>query len=131
MGERESTVSNKTILIIDDEDDLIKALTVRLNDAGYTVLSARDGFEGLNLARKEEPDLILLDLMLPKIDGFKVARFLKFDESYKNIPIIMLTARAEEEDKVLGMQTGADLYVTKPFDDEMLLVAIDKLIQKK
>jgi len=124
-------VSNKTILIIDDEDDLIKALTVRLNDAGYTVLSARDGFEGLNLARKEEPDLILLDLMLPKIDGFKVARFLKFDESYKNIPIIMLTARAEEEDKVLGMQTGADLYVTKPFDDEMLLVAIDKLIQKK
>ena len=131
MGERESTVSNKTILIIDDEDDLIKALTVRLNDAGYSVLSARDGFEGLNFARKEEPDLILLDLMLPKIDGFKVARFLKFDESYKNIPIIMLTARAEEEDKVLGMQTGADLYVTKPFDDEMLLVAIDKLIQKK
>lgn len=118
----------KKILIIDDEDDFVKALTVRLNSAGYDVISAHDGIEGLNIARNNEPDLILLDLMIPKMNGYKVARFLKFDESYKQIPIIMLTARAEEEDKKLGKETGADMYITKPFDNVELLKSISELI---
>ena len=118
----------KKILIIDDEDDFVKALTVRLNSAGYDVISAHDGIEGLNIARNNEPDLILLDLMIPKMNGYKVARFLKFDESYKQIEIIMLTARAEEEDKKLGKETGADMYITKPFDNVELLKSISELI---
>ena len=120
--------SNKTILIIDDEADLVEALTVRLNEAGYNIISAHDGLEGYNKARSEMPDLIILDLLLPKISGFKVSRFLKFDDNYKQIPIIILTARAEEEDKNLGMETGADLYITKPFDNDDLLDSIKKII---
>ncbi|RKY86543.1 two-component system response regulator [candidate division KSB1 bacterium] len=118
----------KKILIIDDEPDLVKALKVRFQNEGYNVISAKDGAEGLEKARKENPDLIILDLMLPKIDGFRVCRFIKFDESYKHIPIIMLTARIEEEDKKLGFETGADYYMTKPFDNQKLMDVIKKFI---
>jgi DNA-binding response OmpR family regulator len=90
---------------------------------GWDVLVAHNGEEGLNQARKENPDLILLDLMLPKLDGYKVCRLLKFDERYKHIPILMLTAKTQEKDKIIGKETGADEYITKPFD-------MDELIKK-
>lgn len=118
----------KKILIIDDEPGLLKALTVRLESEGYEIDTAKDGFEGLNKARATGPDLIVLDLMLPKINGFKVARMLKFDDNYKNIPIIMLSARSEDADKELGKETGGDVYMEKPYNEEDFIEAVGKLI---
>ncbi len=99
--------------------------TVRfpLEMEGFEVLVSYNGVDALDQGRKECPDLILLDLMLPKLDGYKVCRLLKFDERYKHIPILMLTAKTQEKDVLLGIETGADDYITKPFD-------IDKLIKK-
>jgi DNA-binding response OmpR family regulator len=84
----------------------------------------------LNQARREIPDLILLDLMLPKLDGYKVCRLLKFDERYKHIPILMLTAKTQEKDKILGMETGADEYFTKPFEMDHLLQKVKAYLSK-
>ena len=120
----------KRILLVDDEADLVKVVKFRLESKGYEVLSAFDGQEGLAKARKEKPDLIILDLMLPKMEGYKVCRMLKFDEKYKNIPIIMFTARAQDFDKKVGYEVGADEYVTKPFDQEVLLGKIKDLLEK-
>jgi len=103
------------ILIIDDEPDLVTMVTLRLEANGYQVIFACDGQEGLGKARNEKPDLIILDLMLPKIDGYKVCRLLKFDEKYKKIPVILFTARAQESDIKVGEDVGADAYLTKPF----------------
>ncbi len=118
----------KKILVVEDEPELVKALEVRLKTQNYEVVTALDGEEGLRKAREENPDLIILDIMLPKMDGYKVSRMLKFDESYKHIPIIMLTAKAEQEDKVLGEETGADEYMTKPFEWEHLAKKIKELL---
>jgi two-component system alkaline phosphatase synthesis response regulator PhoP len=116
-------MSPKKILVIDDEIDLVETLRFPLETEGFHVLVSYNGEDGLNQARKENPDLILLDLMLPKLDGYKVCRLLKFDERYKHIPIFMLTAKTQEKDKILGKETGADEYLTKPFD-------LDELIDK-
>lgn len=114
-------MSPKRILIVDDEPDLVETLRFPLEMEGYQVLVADNGEMGLNLARKERPDLIILDLMLPKLDGYKVCRLLKFDERFKEIPVLMVTAKTQEKDRLLGKETGADEYVTKPFDIEQLL----------
>lgn len=124
-------MKSQKILIIDDELDLIETIRFPLELEGYQVLVAHNGEDGLNLARKENPDLILLDLMLPKLDGYKVCRFLKFDERYKHIPILMLTARSQEKDRLLGKETGADEYITKPFDLEDLIHKVQKYISKE
>jgi two-component system alkaline phosphatase synthesis response regulator PhoP len=124
-------MSSPKILIIDDEVDLVETIRFPLELQGYQVLVAYNGEEGLHLARKESPDLILLDLMLPKIDGYKICRLLKFDEKYKHIPIIMLTARSQEKDRLLGKETGADEYITKPFEMADLLSQIKKYISPK
>lgn len=116
------------ILIVDDEPELVKAIQIRLEQAGYETLVAYDGQEGLEKAKKEKPDLIILDLMIPKVDGYKVCRMLKFDEKYKKIPIIMLTARAQESDAKLGLETGADAFITKPFQYEVVLAKIKELL---
>lgn len=116
-------MSKKRILVVDDEVDLVETVRFSIELEGYDVLVAYNGEEGLNQARKENPDLILLDLMLPKLDGYKVCRLLKFDERYKNIPILMLTAKTQDKDKAIGMETGADEYITKPFE-------IDELVKK-
>lgn len=123
-------MANKTILIIDDEEDMIYAITLQFQAAGFKVISAADGQEGLEKVRKEKPDLIVLDLMLPKMDGYKVSRMLKFDERYKNIPIVMLTSRNQESDKQLGFEVGVDAYITKPFDPRSLVETIEKLLGK-
>ena len=121
-------MADKKILVVDDEPELVKALDVRLKQEGFDVLTALDGEEGLNKARQEKPDLIILDVMLPKLDGYKVSRLLKFDKDYKHIPVIMLTAKIEEEDKALGEETGADEYVTKPFEWEELLKKVKEYL---
>ena len=121
--------SNK-ILIVDDEEDLVMMLKMRLEAAGYQTVAAHDGQAALEATRKEKPDLIILDLMLPKIDGYKVCRLLKFDEKYKNIPIIMFSARAQDADKELGEEVGANAYITKPFEPQVLLAKIHELLKK-
>lgn len=121
-------MDKKRILIVDDEEDIVNVLRFRLEANNYAVLSASDGQEGLNKARAEKPDLIILDLTLPKLDGYKVCRMLKFDESYKSIPIIMFTARAQKKDEELGMEMGADAYIAKPFEPEVLLGKIKELL---
>lgn len=120
-------MAKKKILIVEDENDLVEALTLRLEANNYEVLKAYDGQQGLDRAKKDRPDLIILDLMLPKIDGYKVCRLLKFDEKYKKIPVILFTARAQESDKKLGEEVGADAYIIKPFEPKVLLDKIAEL----
>src|SRR3990170_3318351 len=120
----------KKILIVDDEADLVETIRFPLEMEGYQVLVSFNGEDALNKARKETPDLILLDLMLPKLDGYKVCRLLKFDERYKHIPILMLTAKTQEKDKILGKETGADEYITKPFDMDDLVEKIRAYLNK-
>lgn len=120
----------KKILVVDDEADLVKTIQFSLEAEGYKVLASYNGEDALNQARKEAPDLILLDIMLPKLDGYKVCRLLKFDEQHKNIPILMLTAKTQEKDKLLGKETGADEYITKPFDIEELMRKVKAYLNK-
>jgi len=121
----------KTILVVDDEPDVAQLLSLILKTDGYNVLVAVDGQEALERARKEAPDLILLDVMLPKLDGYRVARMLKFDENYKHIPIIMLTAKIQEKDKKTGMEMGADDYLTKPFEIPILQQKVREILARK
>ena len=123
-------MSSKKILIVDDEVDLVETVRFPLEMEGYHVLVSYNGEDALNQARKENPDLILLDLMLPKLDGYKVCRLLKFDDRYKHIPILMLTAKTQERDKALGMETGANEYITKPFEMDDLLKKVKAYLNK-
>jgi two-component system alkaline phosphatase synthesis response regulator PhoP len=123
-------MSPKKILVVDDEVDLVETLRFPLEMEGFNVLVSFNGEDALHQARKENPDLILLDLMLPKLDGYKVCRLLKFDERYKHIPILMLTAKTQEKDKVLGKETGADEYITKPFDIDELMKKVKGYLNK-
>ena len=116
----------KKILIVDDEQDIVESLRFILEGYNYACYCAYNGEDGLNMAREIEPDLIILDVMMPRINGYKISRLLKFDKKYRDIPILMITARSQEEDKLIGEETGANEYITKPFDlDEVL-----KLVQK-
>lgn len=117
----------KKILVVDDVPATLLALKIRLEYSGYEVLTAKDGAEGLAMAREHKPDLIILDVMLPKMDGFSVCRLLKFDEDYEHIPIIMLTARGQDRDKNIGKEVGADLYITKPYNPKLLLQEVERL----
>lgn len=118
------------ILVIDDEPDLLSLAKARLELAGYEVLTASDGEEGLEKARTSAPDLILLDLMLPKMDGFEVCEALKIDEKYKHIPIIILTVKFQPVDIRFAKALGADAYITKPFEGKELVEKIRELIKK-
>jgi DNA-binding response OmpR family regulator len=117
------------VLVVDDEADLIRILQFGLQAIGYQVETASDGQEALKKARETKPDIILLDLMLPKLDGYKVCRLLKFDERYKNIPIIILSARTQEGDQLLAMEMGANRFVTKPYDFSEVLSHIEALLK--
>ena|SRR5690349_15761882 len=108
-------MGKKKVLIVDDEPDIVESLKFALELEGIECIVAHAGEEALVKAKTAMPDLILLDVMLPQINGYKVSRLLKFDQAYKQIPIIMLTARAQEKDREVGTETGADEYVTKPF----------------
>lgn len=121
MGE---TARGTKILIVDDEPFIVETVRFALEKAGYEILVAYDGEEALRVAREVSPGLIVLDVMLPKLNGFQVCRLLKFDERYRQIPIVMLTARAQERDRLLGKETGADAYLSKPFEIPELLRVI-------
>ena len=112
---------NPRILIVDDEPLIVKLLTQHLEAEGFAVLTATDGREGLVKARTESPHLILLDLILPKLNGYEVCTMLKQDTRYQGIPIVMLTAKANEKDEQLGKTCGADLYLHKPVQAQALL----------
>ena len=118
----------KTILIVEDETNIVDILSFNLEREGFHTLEAYDGQTGLQLAREQDPDLILLDLMLPKLDGFEVCRRLR--QAGSAIPILMLTAREEEADKVLGLELGADDYITKPFAMRELIARVKANIRR-
>ena len=113
----------KKILIVDDEQDIVESLKFVLEVSGYVCYTAFNGEDGLRLAKEIMPDLIILDVMMPKINGYKISRLLKYDNKYKDIPILMITARSQDEDKVIGEETGADEYITKPF-------VVDDVVQR-
>lgn len=113
--------SKPRILIVDDEPDLLTVLRFGLEAAGFEVLQASDGEQGLALARQALPDLMILDLMLPRMDGYKVCRALKFDERYRHIPVFILSARSGETDRRLAVEVGADEVHTKPYDMKALI----------
>jgi DNA-binding response OmpR family regulator len=121
------TAPSRTVLVVDDEPTLVATLRYNLEREGYKVVAAIDGEEALALARSERPDLMILDLMLPSVDGFEVCRILRREMS---LPILMLTARTAEVDKVVGLEIGADDYVTKPFSTRELLARVRALLRR-
>lgn len=118
------------ILVVDDEPEAVEVLTYSLKEAGFTTCHAEDGAKAIVLAKEQHPALILLDLMLPKVDGFEVCRVLRRDPGTAAIPIIMLTARTAEMDRVVGLEIGADDYVTKPFSPREIVIRIKKLLAR-
>ncbi len=118
----------KKILIVDDEQDIVESLKFVLEAADYICYCAYNGEDGLKLAKDIMPDLIILDVMMPKINGYKISRLLKYDKKYKNIPILMITARSQKEDKLIGEETGADEYITKPFDLDEVVNTVKKYL---
>ena len=124
-------VSSKRILIVEDENDVVDLLTLNLRKAGgFLISKAGDGATGLTKARAEKPDFIILDLMLPKIPGLEVCKILKSEAATRHIPILMLTARAEEIDRVVGLECGADDYVTKPFSPREIVLRIKAILRR-
>ena len=118
----------KTVLIVEDEKNIVDILRFNLQREGYQTREAYDGEDGLNKARSEKPDLILLDVMLPRMNGFEVCRALR--QAGDNVPVIILTAREEETDKVLGLEIGADDYITKPFSMRELIARVGANIRR-
>lgn len=123
-------VSKSKILVVDDEAHIVELIRFNLEKDGYRVVAAQDGREALKLAREERPDLIVLDVMLPGVDGFEVCRMIQRDNETGEIPIIMLTARSEEIDKILGLEIGADDYMTKPFSPRELLARVKARLRR-
>jgi two-component system phosphate regulon response regulator PhoB len=123
---------SKKILIIEDEPDVIDLLTLQLRKSGeFGVSTATDGVTGVRKAREESPALVILDLMLPKMPGLEVCKILKSDPVTRDIPIIMLTAKAEEIDRIVGLEFGADDYVTKPFSPREIILRIKAIIRRR
>ena len=120
--------AKKKILVVDDEPDIVNMLKMRLEASGYEVIIAGDGNTAYNKAKSDSPDLIILDLMLPNMDGYQVCGLLKKDTRYAKIPIIIFTARAQKSDQDLGLEVGANAYITKPFEAKELLEKIKSLL---
>ena len=118
---------SSTVLVVEDEPNLLMALKYTLEQEGYDTLTATDGESGLNMAQSRNPDLVILDVMLPSLDGFEVCRILR---RQSNVPILMLTARGEEVDRVVGLELGADDYVTKPFSMRELLARVRNMLRR-
>jgi len=123
-------IAKKKILVVDDEKELVKLITFNLSIAGYNVLSAKNGIEALEISEQENPDLIILDIMLPRIDGWEVCRRLRQNPHTTNIPIIMLSALSEVNDKLRGFDLGIDDYVTKPFSPRELVVRVKRVLAR-
>lgn len=123
-------MAKEKILIVDDEEDILRLVDFNLAREGYSVISATSGEKALGLARSEAPNLIILDLMLPGLDGLEVCRLLKSDKSTKGIPIVMLTAKGEEADIVAGLELGADDYITKPFSPRVMVARVRTALRR-
>jgi two-component system alkaline phosphatase synthesis response regulator PhoP len=123
-------MAHESILAVEDDEDILELLKYNLSKEGYQVSVATTGEEGLQSAGASLPDLILLDLMLPEMDGLEVCRQLKADQKTRHLPIIMLTAKGEEADIVTGLELGADDYITKPFDNDVLLARIKVALRR-
>lgn len=128
--QEETSTTKKRILVVEDQKAIINMLRMRLEANNYDVLTAGDGQEGLEKARKESPDLIILDIMLPKLNGYKVCQLLKTDPKHRTIPIIISSGRTPQEIRKVGQEVGADAYVSKPFEAGVLLSKIKELLEK-
>src|SRR3984893_14458424 len=118
---------SQKILIIEDEEGIIHLLNLYLRDAGYNVVSARDGADGLAMHAREHPDLVILDIMLPALDGFEVCRRIR---TWSRTPILMLTARGDEDDRIAGLELGADDYLVKPFSPREVVSRVKAILRR-
>lgn len=118
------------ILVVDDDRQIVRLVQSYLQQSGFTVLTAYDGEEALHVLRREKPDLIVLDLMLPKRDGLEITRILRGDQTLASMPILMLTARIEDVDKLIGLELGADDYLTKPFNPPEVVARVKAILRR-
>ncbi|MGV2644140.1 response regulator, partial [Clostridium perfringens] len=123
-------MSEEKILVVDDEDHIVELISYNLTSSGYKVITANNGLDAVRLAKEENPKLMLLDLMIPGLDGFDVCKAIRNDSETKDISVIMLTAKGEELDKILGLELGADDYMTKPFSIRELLARIKAVLRR-
>lgn len=130
MSNEEGMMNTGKILVVDDESDLVELISYNLNKEGFETSSASDGEEALNKVRKESFALVLLDLMLPGMSGMELCRIFRNDQKTRNLPIIMLTAKGEEVDRVLGLEMGADDYITKPFSPRELVARVKAVLRR-
>jgi len=121
---------NQRILIVDDDREIVRLLRAYFEQAGYQVITAFDGETALHMLRRERPNLVILDLMLPDRDGWDITRIVRGDTSLQTIPIIMLTARIEDTDKIIGLELGADDYVTKPFNPREVVARVRSVLRR-
>lgn len=119
------------VLIADDDRDILELVAFRLGHAGYETVTADDGAEALRLAREQQPDLVVLDVMMPKLDGYEVMRALRTDQATRGTPVILLTARAQESDVSRGFEAGADDYVRKPFSPQELTARVQAILGRR
>jgi two-component system alkaline phosphatase synthesis response regulator PhoP len=126
----EYMITKRKILVVDDEKELVKLITFHLTIAGYDVIPAKNGIEALEICETEKPALVILDIMLPRIDGWEVCRRLRLSPQTRDIPIIMLSALSEVDDKLKGFDLGADDYVTKPFSPRELVVRVKRVMAR-
>ena len=123
-------LSNKRILVVDDDMGIVRLVRAYLEQEGFIVLTAFDGKTAVQTIRSEKPDLVVLDLMLPGHDGWEVTRIVRNDQNHSNLPIIMLTARVEDTDKIVGLELGADDYVTKPFNPREVVARVKSVLRR-
>lgn len=123
-------MANEKILVVDDEEHIVELISYNLVGNGYKVITANNGVEAIKIAKEEKPNLILLDLMIPGKDGYDVCKEIRSDNEIRNTPIIMLTAKSEELDKILGLELGADDYMTKPFSVRELLARVKAVLRR-
>jgi two-component system phosphate regulon response regulator PhoB len=123
-------MSKMNVLVVEDDNDILQLLSYNLESAGFSVATSQDGHDALEKVKRHIPDLIILDLMIPGLDGFEVCKELKRDAAFKNVPVIMLTARGEEVDRIVGLELGADDYVVKPFSPRELILRIRAVLRR-
>ena len=131
MTDNQADREQPVVLAADDDEDILELIVFRLERSGYTVLQASDGAQALELARSSQPDLAVLDVMMPKMDGFEVTRRLREDEATSKMPIILLTARSQEADVERGFDAGADDYIRKPFSPQELRSRVQAILGRK
>jgi DNA-binding response OmpR family regulator len=120
----------KKILVIDDEEDYINLVRTVLEPLGYSILSTSNGLEGINRIKSEIPDLVILDVNMPEVNGYQITEQIRRTQEIKHIPIILLTVRRKEDDKVKGLDLGADDYITKPFHPKELIVRVETVLRR-